>query len=157
VGDPCAWSDGYCLAWHSAGIAPFCSWFFTGDRKLTDLRSFFDWRDKIRSGDISFVDSVEPIKARAKFGGFKPSSERDDFLADIVRVCGLCAIPLFKKWGIDAIKVPARGGEKRDAVIDLVTRAMAAESPEECKALIGSEEFCAGSRCYYNYPSEKDV
>ncbi len=140
IGDPCAFSDGYCFTWHSSLHSPFCAWFLNGRRKI-----------------LAMSGSAEPSEAPADFSGTVPGSERDKFLNATVRTCGLCAIPLFKKWGVSAVKVPLRGGSSRDVLISYVRQAMDSESPEDCRNIIGSDNFCSGSRCYYNYPSEKNV
>ena len=143
IGDPCAYSDGYCLSWHSSLNPPFCAWFLNGKRKLVGISSDHG------GNAVS--------EAPADFGGASLDSEREQFLSATVRTCGLCSIPLFKKWGVSAIKVPLRGGSARDALISFVKRAMELELPEDCKNIIASQNFCSGARCYYNYPSEKNV
>jgi len=158
IGDPCAWSDGYCLTWHSSCTLPFCSWFLNGKKKVIDISRFKNWREKSRSGNNSFLfEKNKSFIAPDNFNYFAIRSEKDKFLGNIVRSCGLCAVPLFKKWGINVIKVPARGGALRSELISLVKKAMELKSPDECRRLIGSRKFCSGSRCYYNYPSEKNA
>jgi hypothetical protein len=143
IGDPCAYSDGYCPTWHSSLNPPFCAWFLNGKRKLVDIAS---GSGKEAAPEVA-VD----------FGGMDVNSDREQFLSSVVRTCGLCSVPLFKKWGVSAIKVPLRGGVARDILISYVKQAMDLEFPEDCKKIIGSRNFCSGARCYYNYPSEKNV
>ncbi|MFA5052734.1 MAG: U32 family peptidase [Parcubacteria group bacterium] len=143
IGNICAFSDGYCLTWHSSRTPSFCTWFLNGERKL-----------------ISITDEIGKsvsLKTTVDFRGPSFDSERDKFLDSQVRTCGLCAVPLFKEWGISAIKVPTRGENNRAVLIPLVKQAMELKLPEDCKKIIGSENFCSGARCYYNYPSERNV
>lgn len=143
IGDPCSYGDGYCPAWHSSTGPTFCSWFLNGKRKLIDISDS--------------ADNAAVSDAKSDYSGLVIDSDREELLNVIVRACGLCAIHLFKEWGVSAVKVPLRGGEARSELISFVKQAMDLELPEDCQRIIGSKNFCAGARCYYNYPSEENV
>ena len=71
--------------------------------------------------------------------------------------CGLCAIPALKEMGVHALKIPVRGTPWQKRRYVRAVRAVSDHpnpTPEFCKRLINSPEFCArpGS-CYYDLRS----
>ena len=166
MSDQCPFNDEYCLAWHTEGLGAFCGFLLCSVCDISPVIKG-DWKKKImsRSREEMLSDyhasrssiMEETGKLQASPGGYIIKDPHASFLAFGVSICGLCSMKLFKEWGIDAVKVPSRGdNRKRGEVIHLMRAAMKGDlNIEECQALIGDSSFCSGRSCYYNYPFEK--
>jgi hypothetical protein len=72
----------------------------------------------------------------------------------LIMNCGLCAIPALEEAGVSVLKVPARGEAWRKLRYVQLVRAVLdcpEPTPEFCRSLINSADFCAApGSCYYS-------
>lgn len=157
--DNCMYNDEYCFGWHGDEAGSYCH---------SKMHSNFSIK-AVNRGEFNIGEHFkktqdvhnkiralrEKMMLRTDFGA--EEFERDFFLGSAMNGCGLCAIQKFKEFGVASVKVPARGKENLKARNFILKQAKAAieaqnADPEFCKSLLGSEKFCQGQNCYYDYP-----
>ena len=175
VGYRCLFNDEFCFTRHSGVTDLFCGSFVPDPDAPAYPRLPSDWKDvaveAARAPDDQFEagsaldcfcrargPQVQPLAAA---GEVAPGSEGLDGLvaSALFSHCALCAIPEMRRVGVNVLKIPVRGTawQKRrhlDAVRQVLDHP--APTPEFCRGLIGSPEFCdtLGS-CYYATESNR--
>lgn len=168
MSESCYFNDEFCFTWHGAVNRGFCRSPMFESRKVRPLLFSSNWKEEVARGDLSaiygkMVEIESDIKARRDDYFRKhqqPARSKDEvqklhILANIHK-CGLCAFKKFKAWGIEAVKLPLRG-HSTAANLEIVrlTRHIIDHqnaTPEYCRKVMSSPNFCAGTNCYYNYP-----
>jgi len=161
----CYFSDGYCFTWHSA-MSHFCSYFGMVPREI--MRRFpGNWKQIIEEffpqSQFNEKDLLNKFFKKNSFD-FKIKEEYKllEDLPDLglnmhpVAVCGLCAIPQFKKMGISTLKIPTRGAPSEPGIkrkfLDIVRKVIDHPNPTRkfCKSLINNPDFCSKiNSCFY--------
>jgi hypothetical protein len=159
--DTCFWNDEYCFSWHNEEYGLFCGSVMNRHAKpsliydeLLDDVNKISWK-RIQEDQNKLLD----YEFRYKVSRFRevpllPLPERLSFLS--VDLCCLCAIKKFKQMKIKAIKIPGRGITSKINIelIKLINKVINSKNADIkfCQGLIGSQKFCSGSRCFYNFP-----
>ena len=173
IGYRCFFNDEFCFSWHSSGERNLCT-HFTSAETQTCRRFPLDWKTRVQAvaeaPDEQLCEGSDLdlfCRARAMVSDTPGRSGADRLAAagsapgmtaavaaTMVQNCGLCAIPALRRLGVSVLKIPARGDQFQKRHHLRVVREIAAHpapTPEFCRQLINSPEFCAipGS-CYYD-------
>lgn len=171
LGYRCVFNDEYCFTWHCGARCSFCKAFAFTEKSVLP-RYPVDWKDRLRAmlaapQDQLTADSpldrfVKDVLAREKHGRHKlvptgTSGGREGLSArlahELYQNCGLCSIGALQEAGISVFKLPSRGEpDQKLRWLDILKKVLDSPdaSPELCRKLIGSPDFCdAASTCYY--------
>jgi U32 family peptidase len=177
---PCVFNDEYCFTWHSALTGPFCASKVFKHKDVSPILAGYNWKKDIKAdilGDylakkqklinILNQDQQKRLKRSGeeieKFSSNKEVLAKDFWLKRNLVRCGLCAFQKFKESGIEAIKIPFRGTgvaiEDKLEIIRLAKNIINENNatPEFCQSKLGSQLFCSGDHCYYDYPMGKEL
>jgi hypothetical protein len=167
----CYFSDELCFTWHSGMTPVFCA-HFTDVETVTTRMFPLTWKQTLErvlhAPDSQFVaDSaldrfVRDVSRPVRQTETRPSATcapgaQQGMAAELARSlllnCGLCALPVLQRIGVNVIKLPARGEFSSKARFVSMVRAVAdnpAADQAFCRALVNSPDFCSrpGS-CYY--------
>jgi collagenase-like PrtC family protease len=171
MSESCLFNDEFCFTWHGAAHRSFCRSPMFEFRKTRPLLFSENWKDDIKAGgaDKYYRRMVETeawiAKERENFTRNNQTSPMGQHELSILPIlanihkCGLCAFKKFNDWGIEAVKLPLRGhGLKANLEVVRLARQVIDNSnatPEFCKKLLNSPNFCSGSNCYYDFPYTK--
>jgi U32 family peptidase len=170
LADACFFNDEYCFPWHSSTIKSLCQSPMYKHRTASPILMGTQWKQELKPENypklaqrkISIENEIsnEQQEYEKKYKRQQKLSGNLELLPLLTRInkCGLCAIQKFKEFGVDAIKLPLRGGniQANIEIIRLVKKVIDKDpaTPAFCQSLFSSTTFCNGSNCYYNYPFE---
>jgi collagenase-like PrtC family protease len=168
MSESCYFNDEFCFTWHGAANKGFCRSPMFESRKVRPLLFSHNWKKELETVEISTIYSkLNEIESEIKVSRDaymlknmpaarnKHEIEMLYILANIHK-CGLCTFQKFREWEIEAVKLPLRGHSlKANLEIVRITRQVIDHrlaSPDYCRKLLNSPNFCSGANCYYNYP-----
>jgi collagenase-like PrtC family protease len=169
MADPCYFNDEYCFTWHGSSNTSFCESPMYKHKILEPIFFEKDWKSSLLKNDLSYYyekrmsSETKIIKLKKQLTKERPIAPYTQgelnklHILSIIRKCGLCAFQKFKDFGVDAIKLPLRGYSSVHINLSLINlvRTILDEpnaSPQFCKKVIQSPNFCSGKNCFYNYP-----
>lgn len=171
LGYRCFFNDEFCFSLHSAACENFCSRFCYA-RCETSRRWPRTWKSTLETvaenvGDQfkrnSVLDafiretSCPPGNAGERHRptrGCGDTAGMTSAVADLLlQNCGLCSIPRLREIGVNVLKIPTRGSPwLKERHLDLLRAVVdhPASTPEACRALVDSPDFCSDlGHCYY--------
>jgi hypothetical protein len=164
----CVFNDEFCFTWHGPANKCFCQSPMFENRSLTPLLFNTDWKDNLsgtsvneflkKRADIHHetkIDRAANIKKFVVRSGSLNEQRMMRVLANLNK-CGLCCFQNFKDWGIEAVKLPLRGQSFREnlTIIEISKKIITTDgaTPDFCRKVMDTPNFCSGSNCYYDYP-----
>ena len=169
IGYRCLFNDEFCFTRHSGVTELFCGSFVPDPDAPAYRRPPSDWKDVAEAAALAPGEQFQPGSALdrfcrergcevrpapAKTGGPKVADGMDGMIAStLFSHCALCAIPGMRAAGVNVLKIPVRGTSwQRRRYIEVVRQVVdhPAPTPEFCRSLIGSPDFCDKlGNCYY--------
>jgi len=169
IGYRCHFNDELCFSWHCGEGSNLCNLFVEAPASTTP-RLPSDWKDALEAArtdpaaqfqEGSVLDRLcrktalgaPPAQPETRQGA--GGAGMDSALAAAVfGNCGLCAITALRKLGVSVLKIPTRGIQCHKSRLLRAVRTVADHpnpTPELCRSLINSEDFCSETgHCYYD-------